>query len=76
MPGLPELLERPMMKEVAAMYGKIICTWQVSGNLWPPVASSSLRSDALHSVELCLSTLCLRLPCRATATLCPSVLLC
>ena len=29
MPGLPELLERPMMKEIGGMYGKIICTWQV-----------------------------------------------
>lgn len=28
MPGLPELMERPLMTEVAAMYGKIVCTWQ------------------------------------------------
>ena len=28
MPGLPELLERPLMHEIAAMYGKIVCTWQ------------------------------------------------
>ena len=28
MPGLPELLERPLMREVAGMYGKIVCTWQ------------------------------------------------
>ena len=28
MPGLPELMERPLMKEVAEMYGKIVCTWQ------------------------------------------------
>ena len=28
MPGLPELMERPVMREIAAMYGKIVCTWQ------------------------------------------------
>ena len=28
MPGLPELMERPLMHEIAAMYGKIVCTWQ------------------------------------------------
>ena len=28
MPGLPELMERPLMHEVAHMYGKIISTWQ------------------------------------------------
>jgi len=49
MPGLPELLERPMMREIAAMYGKIICTWQTDRDALPigaPQLMVSLTSDA------------------------------